>query len=241
MENELVRSYRNEILTNSMIIAEKFGKSHKNVLQKIDNLQKNLSIIMAEKSVTKKNKEIEVFRERTRTVRGREFRYVEMNKPAFTLLVMGFTGKKALEWRRTFNAAFYQMEHILLNNANLEWKQNREQGKQIRLGLTDTIKDFVDYATNQGSKSAFRYYSNITKMTYKALRLIEKNEKVSKDFRNTLEIMDLHMLLSAEMTARKALAESMKKGLHYKDCYQVAKQKVMQLADLMIMTPKLKE
>ena len=33
----------------------------------------------------------------------------------------------------------------------------------------------------------------------------------------------------------------MKQGLHYKDCYQIAKQKVMQLADLMIMTPKLTE
>jgi len=47
-------------------------------------------------------------------------------------------------------------------------------------------------------------------------------------------MMDLHNLLSAEQVARKALLDGMNTKLHYKDIYQLAKQRVFQLADIMI-------
>ena len=135
-----------------------------------------------------------------------------------------------------FNLAFYQMEQALLRQNNLEWKQEREQGKEIRLALTDEIKTFIDYATANGSENAQYYYTTITKMQYKALGLIENNEKINKDFRNTLDIMDLHNLISSEQVARKALLEGVEQKLHYKDIFQLAKQRVLQFADIILIT-----
>lgn len=243
MDKDLVQIQGQLILTNSQIVAEKFGKNHQYVLQKIDKLKAELFDLRCKKPCTlnssEKHKIIKIFKEKTRFYRGQNFRYVEMNRPAFSLLCMRFSGKKALEWQDKFNDAFYQMEQVLLQQSNLEWKGTREQGKQIRLDLTDEIKTFVEYATEQGSKSAHRYYSNITKMEYVALGWIAYNEKVSDDFRNTLNSMDLNHLLAAENTARKALIEGMEQKLHYKDIFQLAKANVIQLADIMVIKPKI--
>lgn len=162
-----------------------------------------------------------------------------MNKPAFSFLVMRFTGKKAIEWQLKFNAAFYQMEQAILRQSNAEWIATREGSKQARLALTDEVKPFIGYAIRQGSNNAKKYYLLITKMEYKALGLIEKNEKISDEFRNTLNMMDLSHLISAEYVARNALVEGMEQSLHYKDIYQLAKQRVLQLADILIVRPQI--
>lgn len=234
MKNELVHSTKKEVYCDSRVIAEKFGKQHQNILKKIDNLIIDLEILDTQNVVPKKYNKTEMFKERDHFYRGQNFRYFEMNRSAFSLFVMSFTGKKALTWKRKFNDAFYQMEQVLLRQSNLEWQKEREQGKQIRLEFTDEIKTFVEYATNQGSTHANKYYIALTKLQYKALGLIEKNEKINKQFRNTLDVMELSSLLSAERVARKALIDGIEQGLHYKDVYQLAKQRVFQLADIMV-------
>jgi len=239
MENELVEVKGNNVLCDSRKIAEKFGKRHKNVLRKIDKLMLDLKNLPAQNQATKKIKFPLLFSEESYSYKGQNFRYVKMNKPAYTLLVMGFSGVESLEIKMLFNDAFYLMEQMLLRQSNLEWQREREQGKQIRLALVDEIKDFVDYAIEQGSKNAKHYYATITKLQYKALGLIEKNEKIDKRFRNTLDIMDLHNLLSAEMIARKALLSGINQKLHYKDIFQLAKQRVLQFADI-ILIPEVK-
>lgn len=238
MKNELVHSWKSEVYCDSRTIAEEFNKQHQHILRKIDQLRTELANLDHQNG-TPKNDVIEIFKERTHFYRGQSFRFFDMNRPAFSLLVMGLTGKKALKKKRIFNLAFYQMEEALLRQDNLEYQKTREQGKQIRLGFTDEIKLFIDYATTQGSKNAKKYYITLTKLQYKALKLIEKNEKIDKQFRNTLDIMDLHNLLSAEQVARKALIDGIEQKLHYKDIYQLAKQRVFQLADIMIIKPKL--
>jgi len=239
MKNELVEAKRGEILCDSRTVAKKFSKQHKHVLEKIDKIKKDLKNLTDETSATKKIKFPLLFTEKTYLSRGQTYKYIEMNKPAYTLLVMEFSGKKSFQIKMLFNDAFYQMEQALLRQSNLEWKQEREQGKQIRIVLTDEIKIFVDYAISQGSQNAKRYYTTITQMNYKALGLIEASEKIDKQFRNTLDIMDLHNLLSAEMIARKALLSGINQKLHYKDIFQLAKQRVLQFADI-ILIPNVK-
>lgn len=238
MKNELVHSRSGNVFCDSRRVAEKFKKQHQHVLEKIDSLRKNLESLAVEKPPAKKPAFPLLFIEKTHFYRGQNFRYIEMNKPAFSMLVMKFTGKKALEHQLAFNDAFFLMEQALLRQGNLEWQREREQGKQIRLDFTDEIKTFVEYATGQGSKNAKMYYVTLTKLQYKALKLIEKNEKIDKHFRNTLDIMELHHLVSAEVAARNALVEGMERELHYKDCYQLAKVRVFQLAETLI--PNLK-
>lgn len=99
----LVEVKNNQIVTDSRSIAEHFGKEHKNVLRTIDDL-------VAQNSATKN-----MFLEQTREYRGRDFRYYLMNRDGFSLLVMGFTGKAALEWKLKYIEAFNKMEKEIAN------------------------------------------------------------------------------------------------------------------------------
>ncbi len=77
----------NEAVVSSRQIAEDFGKRHNDVMEAIR------SILATENSVTK------FFHESTFEYRGQTFPMYLMNRDGFSLLVMGFTGKSALEWK----------------------------------------------------------------------------------------------------------------------------------------------
>ena len=93
-------------MADSRDVAKAFGKEHKNVLQTIDNL---LKVLMAENSAMGF---IEV-EEAHPTVRGRKDRYFLMDRDAYTLAVMSFTGAKALRWKLRYIEAFNTMDAIL--------------------------------------------------------------------------------------------------------------------------------
>ena len=130
-----------------------------------------------------------------------------------------------------FIQAFNKMEDILLkqqnNKQNLEWNQSREQGKQIRLETTDTIKEFVEYATNQGSKSANMYYKHFTNAEYKALGFIQQ---AKPNLRDTLDLMQLNQLILAEDLTKRCIKKYMKENLHYKEIYILVKQDIENFA-----------
>lgn len=90
----------NGVLTvSSLQIAENFEKEHRNVVQSIENLT-------AENSAVKN-----LFIESTYiNERGRSYKSYNITRDGFSLLVMGFTGKKALEWKLKYIEAFNLME-----------------------------------------------------------------------------------------------------------------------------------
>jgi len=233
---DLVTIKNDEILTTSNLIAEKFNKPHKRVLDSVDKLKVEVENLMAENMAMKNT--TYVFREVQRKVRGRAFRTYEMNRNAFSLLAMGFTGSKALKWKMDFLKAFNTMETMLLNQKDSSWKQIREDSKIARLEFTGCIAEFVDYCTSQGSQSAVRYYGNITKMEYVALRFLEYKEKVPSNFRDTLDRMQLHMVVMAEHVANETIKHCMIDGLHYKEIFIHAKQAVLKYADSVLIGSK---
>ena len=97
----LVKVENNQIVTDSRSVAEHFGKEHGKVLRAIDNL-------VSQNGLTKN-----MFLEQTREYHGRDFRYYLMNRDGFSLLVMGFTGAKALGWKLKYIEAFNSMERKL--------------------------------------------------------------------------------------------------------------------------------
>lgn len=99
--NGLVHIDNQQVVTDSRSVAENFEKEHKNVLRTIDDL-------VAQNSATKN-----MFLEQTREYRGRDFRFYLMNRDDFSLLVMGFTGKAALEWKLKYIEAFNAMEKAI--------------------------------------------------------------------------------------------------------------------------------
>jgi len=157
---------------------------------------------------------------------GHTYERYKMNKPAFTLLIMQMSGKKAFDIQCMFNDAFYDMERYILKLENSQFKAAREQGKIARSEVTDSIKDLVDHAISQGSTNAKFYYSTLTKETYKALGYLAKGEKVGSEFRNHLDNFQLAELFIAETLASRVIEQGIEANLHYKEIYLLAKQEV---------------
>lgn len=209
-----------EMTTTSLIIAEHFGKIHRDVIRAIENLgcSKEFSLRNFAQS--------EFINTRGKTYRG----YI-ITRDGFSLLVMGFHGEKAMKWKESFLKAFNAMEKTLLKQQKaVDWEASRLQGKAIRKNTTDTIRDFVEYATAQGSKNAMMYYANITKMEYKALDILEQSKQVTGNFRDTLDLMQIGFLQVAENIASLAMKKGMTDKLDYHDIYTLAKQKVTEYA-----------
>lgn len=111
----LVTSYNGVLVADSLEVAERFGKSHKNVLQTIDNLVTNLA---AEFSATNAEPD-SYFIPSDYQNRGKTYKKYLLTRDGFSLLVMGFTGPAALHWKLLYIEAFNKMEQTLRGNADL--------------------------------------------------------------------------------------------------------------------------
>ncbi|EOV2387394.1 Rha family transcriptional regulator [Enterococcus faecalis] len=90
-----------QAVTSSLQVAETFGKEHKVVLKAIDELKQGVAqnyadLFYDDSYIHKQNKQ--------------SYRQVIMNRDGFTLLAMGFTGQKALQFKLKYIEAFNQME-----------------------------------------------------------------------------------------------------------------------------------
>ena len=233
MENQIVFLSNNEVFTSSLIIAENLEVPHRNLLRTIDKIlefqKKNIAQGRALKYPQK-------FIERTfKNKMNREYRMFELNEQAFTKLVMHLANYEKAEYiQDLFIEAFFEMKDRLLNSQEISLKEKRETGKAIRKNETDVIKEFVEYATKQGSKSAFRYYGNITKMTNKALEYLIQTTIGKPLKRDLMNIMELGFLQTLELRIIDVIKDCMQKEIYYKDIYQKAKEEVEQLASALM-------
>jgi len=220
---QLITTTNGQPMTTSLVIAEKFGKRHDTVLRAIRNLE------------CPDDFRLRNFAERDYIDdRGKTYPMFYITRDGFAFLAMGFTGKKAADWKIKFLEAFNTMERAIRQQDayrfTFEWKQARENGKVVRLTFTDNVQDFVRYAKAQGSRSAEKYYMQLTKMEYSAIFMIGK--AVGDGFRDRLNAAQLVNLGTAELIAQRALREGMEAGLQYKDIYKLAKHRVEQFAGM---------
>ena len=149
-------------------------------------------------------------------------------------MAMGFTGKDAAAWKEKFIAAFAwqasEINRLRQMHAAPDWQQARIEGRTARIAETDVIATFVQYAIQQGSKSASRYYLCITKETNRALFFVDA--AVGKDFRQVLSAQQLAAVAMAERIVERSLLESMSAKTYYKDAYRAAAERVCQFATL---------
>ena len=117
----LVSINNNQVVVSSRQVADNFGKQHKDVLESIRG------ILAAENSATT------FFYESTFTNRGKQYPEYLLNRDGFSLLVMGFTGEKALEWKLKYINAFNAMEQELRNKELEKPKQANERDKAMLL------------------------------------------------------------------------------------------------------------
>ena len=142
MNTDLV--FRNEsgvAVTTSFLVAETFGKEQYTVVRDIDNLVSKLDCI-ENQCPTKLSGHQEMFFEYFEDIPQpcggvKPAKRYLMNRDGFTLLVMGYTGQKALEFKLKYIAAFNAMERQLAANA----KDMAELTSKV-----DTLVEQLDYS-----------------------------------------------------------------------------------------------
>lgn len=98
--NEIVfRGANNQALTNSLLVAKEFGKVHAKVMRDIENLNCSAEFRLANFGNSSFKNE-----------QGKEFPMFTMTKDGFSFLVMGYTGKKAAQFKEAYIRAFNKME-----------------------------------------------------------------------------------------------------------------------------------
>ncbi|EGP5212325.1 phage regulatory protein [Enterococcus faecium] len=92
-----------QAVTTSLQVAETFEKNHQHVLRDLDNLKEGVQnwtdLFYEDTYIHPQNKQ--------------EYRQIIMNRDGFTLLAMGFTGKKALQFKLQYINAFNEMEKTI--------------------------------------------------------------------------------------------------------------------------------
>ena len=89
------------------------------------------------------------------------------------------------------------------------------------------MKSFIEYAKNQGSQSAEKYYMVFSKMVSDSLLEFDKKPASLRDHLNTSQ---LHRISVAEQIIIQSIVECVSKQIHYKEVYQIAKGKIQTFA-----------
>lgn len=125
LDDIILESCNGETLASSREIAEKFDKRNPDVNRMIENLiVQNCTV----KNMIRKTTYI--------SSRGREEIEYKMNRDGFSLLVMGFTGKKALEWKLKYIHAFNEMEETIKSGNYL----SEEEKLKLQLFSKDSLE-----------------------------------------------------------------------------------------------------
>lgn len=212
--NNLVYLKNDEPVCSSLQVAEKFGKRHAHVIERIEKIIENDSTENSAQCF-----KASIYKDST----GKSNKMYVMNRDGFTFLVMGFTGKKANEWKWQYIKAFNQMEKFIREKQTQAWIETRKAGKLTRKAETDTIKNLVEYAKGQGSQHSDKLY-----MTYS--KLANKMAGVSK--RDEATVMQLNNLSLMEHIILCVIDAGIVSGKHYKEIYQDCKKRLETVKDL---------
>ncbi len=95
------------VRVSSLFVAEFFEKQHKHVLRDIAKITEPKSGLSEE--FIKNNFTADTYKDST----GRKLRCYQMTRDGFTMLVMGYTGKKAMRFKELYIKRFNKMEQFI--------------------------------------------------------------------------------------------------------------------------------
>lgn len=140
--NEIILQNKNgQVVVSSRDVAEKFEKKHAEVVYAIEgrvdnngNVKNNGLLTSGISQLSQMFIKVDYLDSMNRT----KYEYL-MNRDGFSLLAMGFTGKKALEWKLKYIEAFNRMEE--------EIKQGNYLSEEEKLRLQLFSKDALEVVT----------------------------------------------------------------------------------------------
>ena len=137
--NELVfRGENGTPMTNSYLVAETFGKEHNKVCRDIEKLDCSEEFQSANFGVSFKIRELP-------NGGHKQDRYYNITRDGFTFLAMGYTGKKAAEFKEKYIAAFNAMEQQLKQGTLIteQFMQTQMQMMNQMMQLCNTLMQYM--------------------------------------------------------------------------------------------------
>ena len=183
---EIMKLNKEEVTAvSSKDVAESFGKEHARVLRDIREIECSdefrLGNFAESYYVNVQNKRQPMY---------------YMTKDGFTLLVMGYTGEKAMKFKEAYIKQFNAMEKALIGKM-----KEREKGIAVRQALTKALQ-----MSEENERMHGHAYSTYTNCIYKSIfeknakQLREQYEIESKDnLRDCFSEEELKAVQSAEM------------------------------------------
>ena len=179
-------------VVTSLDVAETFEKRHDHVLRDIESFKEVLPTFG------------EMFFESTfPDGYGRKRKIFYMNRDGFTILAMGYTGEKAMQFKLGYIKQFNAMEKALreLLEERHRTEMERAKGIAVRQALTNSLK-----ASKENERMHGFAYSTYTDMIYRTLfgksakQIREENGLSKKDnLRDYFDSEDLKRIQSKEM------------------------------------------
>ena len=231
MSKKLVFIENDQPVTTSLKVADTFDKKHFHVVRDIRDLIEQIGN-------ESKNGLVKMFDEASYVdKKGEQRPMYYMNRDGFTLLAMGFTGKKALEFKIKYIDAFNRMEEklneILKDRAN-RWIETRQHGKETRKKATEIYYNFALYAQNQGdTREIGKIISAVTIPCNLAAGLPMKNG------RDEATVHQLNCLDLIEGMVAKVIDDGVADGLPYTQIEAIARQQIRSFLSVTFQSPKL--
>lgn len=211
----IVAVHRGRVITTSLKISELFNKPHKSVLRAIESME-------CPPDFWRHN-----FVPRDYVDgRGKTQPSFELTRDAFMLVGMGFNGRRAVEWKIKVIQAFNEMERLLSQRNDPAWLEARTAGKLARRAETDSIQRFIEYAREQGSQHADRYYIVFTCLVNKALGLHPDGPRPIRDHLPPILAAKLAVI---EAAVSEVITQGIAENLPYKAVYGAVKDRVLEL------------
>lgn len=213
---ELVELKRNDVFTNSKVIAEGTENQHESVVAIIRKYEKDICEFgKLEYSDLKSGK------------RGQPEKIYYLNEEQATFVITLLRNSKTVvKFKKELVRQFYAMRKFLLDKQSKQWNDTRLANKENRLKETDVIKMLVDYAKEQGSTHSDKLYLTYTKL---AKSIIGGN-------RDTVSVTDLNNLTLVESIILQTIRIDMSMGMPYKDIYKDCKDRLERFADIAYLT-----
>ena len=208
---ELVEVRKDDVFTNSKIIAEGTNNQHHAVRElikkyKIDIEEFGTLSILNEESTG-----------------GRPMEVFLLNEEQATFVITLLRNSKVVvKFKKELVRQFYAMRRFLIEKQSKLWNDTRLASKGNRLKETDVIKLLVEYAKEQGSSHSDKLYLTYTKLA----------NSIIGGKRDDMTASELNILTLVESIIKQTIEIDMSMGMHYKDIYEDCRERIERFAEI---------
>lgn len=211
---DLVEVRKNDLFTNSKVIAEGTNNKHNSITAIIQKYEEDFKEFGSVRFVDLKSKNPQG---------GRPEKVYYLNEEQAALLMTYLRNNEIVrKFKKELVRQFYAMRRFLMEKQSKQWHDTRIASKENRLKETDTIKTLAEYAKQQGSTHPDKLYMIYTKLA----------NSVVGGKRDDMSVTELNNLALAESIIKQTIEIDMSMRMHYKAIYRDCRERIAQFAEI---------